>query len=113
MSGQGLLEPAGRSEGNYRLYGEESLERLRFIRAAQDAGFTLQDVTGLLDLRDGKSAPCAEVRGLVEARLLQLETRLRELREAKRTLEGLVKVCREAADPEHCRVIEQLDGRRR
>lgn len=43
----GLLQPDGRTAGNYRLYGKEALECLRFIRAAQATGFTLEDITHL------------------------------------------------------------------
>ena len=62
---RGLLRPDGRSEGNYRMYGEATLERLLFVRSAQVAGFTLTDITALLDFRDGDAAPCKEVQDLI------------------------------------------------
>ena len=55
---RGLVEPDNRSEGNYRLYGPETLERVRFIRAAQATGFTLDDVAMLLDVRVAANAAC-------------------------------------------------------
>ena len=51
---QGLLQPARRAENNYRVYRHDMLQRLRFIRAAQATGFTLDDVRTLLALCDGK-----------------------------------------------------------
>ncbi|HEX9867840.1 MAG TPA: MerR family transcriptional regulator [Candidatus Tectomicrobia bacterium] len=48
----GLLHSDARTAGNYRRYGQETLEYLRFIRAAQRTGFTLEDITALLQLRD-------------------------------------------------------------
>src|SRR5215813_5732090 len=65
----GLLHPDARTAGNYRLYGEDALECLRFIRAAQRTGFTLEDITALLQLRDVTPELCQEVQVLIEARL--------------------------------------------
>lgn len=57
----GLLQAAGRIAGNYRRYGMEALEQLRFIRAAQATGFSLEDVTALLQLRDAPASACQDV----------------------------------------------------
>jgi len=62
-----ILKPSGRSAGNYRVYSEHELERLRFIRAAQATGFRLEDIKALL-----RSAACGKVQGLIEERLFQL-----------------------------------------
>ncbi|MCI0657218.1 MAG: MerR family transcriptional regulator, partial [Acidobacteria bacterium] len=56
-----ILQPEGRTQGNYRIYGPGALERLRFIRAAQSHGFTLDDIESLFAFRDGGTAPCKEV----------------------------------------------------
>jgi DNA-binding transcriptional MerR regulator len=58
----GLVLPEGRSQGNYRLYSDESLRRLRFIRAAQAVGFTLDDVRGFSRVRFAKGRPAAKCR---------------------------------------------------
>ena len=54
----GLVRPAGRTAGNYRVYGEEALECLRFIRAAQATGFALEDISALLNCRRDNTAVC-------------------------------------------------------
>src|SRR5260370_6463702 len=72
----GLVKPSGRSDGNYRLYGEEALERLRLIRAAQATGFTLDDVTLMLSHRHASTSSCREVQGLIESRLLGIQWRM-------------------------------------
>ncbi|MCH8135258.1 MAG: MerR family transcriptional regulator, partial [Proteobacteria bacterium] len=69
---RGLLRPEGRSEGNYRLYGEEAMDRLQFVRSAQAAGFTLSDISALLRFRDGDAAPCKEVQDLITVRPAQV-----------------------------------------
>lgn len=60
----GLLRPEHRSQGNYRLYTKQSLHRLKFIRAAQAIGFTLQDVKTLLGMESGDAQSCAEVQAV-------------------------------------------------
>ena len=65
----GLLLPDDRSGGNYRLYSEASLRRLRFIRSAQSIGFTLDDIQSLLGAQNGTEPSCREVQTLIEQRL--------------------------------------------
>jgi len=104
----GLLRPEGRSAGNYRRYSESSLERLVFIRAAQANGFTLKDVKGLLRLQDGAPAPCGEVQALVEARLRELEERMRELRAFRTVLRAALERCHRGDPSGRCEVLEGL-----
>ena len=104
----GLLKPTGRSEGNYRLYGEEALERLRFIRAAQATGFTLDDVTRMLGHRHASAASCREVQGLIENRLLEIKRRMEDLRHVERVLRSALDACRKTEAPGHCELIDRL-----
>jgi DNA-binding transcriptional MerR regulator len=57
----GLLRPQRRSEGGFRIYGEEAVERLRFIKSAQALGIPLRDVRRILAVRDEGLAPCRHV----------------------------------------------------
>ncbi len=104
----GLLRPAGRTASNYRFYGEESVERLRFIRTAQAAGFRLQDITSLLELRDGTAAPCQEVQVLIEARLNDVANQLEDLQHVQDVLHASLHICRQAEAKGRCEVIENL-----
>ena len=101
----GILRPSGRSAGNYRIYSEAELERLRFIRAAQATGFTLDDIKTLL-----RPAACDRVQGLIEKRLEQVAGRMSELRRVQRVLEGALAECREHEQSGRCRVIEMLSA---
>jgi MerR family mercuric resistance operon transcriptional regulator len=76
----GLVEPEDRSAGNYRLYGEGSLRKLKFIRAAQAIGFTLDDVKALISTSSNTAASCREVQSLIENRLAEVDQRLKDLR---------------------------------
>src|SRR5919112_403439 len=77
---RGLLGRPGRTESNYRVYGESVLERLDFIRRAQAVGFTLDEIGEILsESTDGRS-PCRHVRELARRKLEELDRRLAELR---------------------------------
>jgi DNA-binding transcriptional MerR regulator len=104
----GLLLPDERSGGNYRLYTETSLRRLRFIRAAQSVGFTLDDIQTLLGAQNGTEPSCREVQALIEQRLAEIETRLRELQDVRRLLRSSLRKCRANKRPQCCHAIESL-----
>lgn len=104
----GLLDRPSRTYSGYRVYGEDVLERLAFIRQAQALGFSLDEIRRIVeDARKGQS-PCEEVREIVRRRMQELDERLRELhrhrKELKQTLEEWDKVGRA---PGHiCGLIE-------
>lgn len=87
----GLLDRPSRTYSGYRVYGEDVLERLVFIKQAQALGFSLDEIRRIIDdARKGES-PCDEVREIVRRRMEELDERLRELhryrKELKATLE--------------------------
>jgi MerR family mercuric resistance operon transcriptional regulator len=104
----GLLRATGRTAGNYRFYSEEALERLRFIRAAQVTGFTLEDITALLNLRDGTTAVCQAVQTLIEERLSDVDKRMADLRHVESVLKASLEMCRQSNQNGRCEVITQL-----
>ncbi len=107
-----LLRPSGRTGSNYRYYGQPELERLLFIRAAHAAGFTLSDISTLLELRDGSLEPCAEVQALIENRLDEIAGRMAEFRRVQRELKSALALCRAACRPSTCEVLDQLSAAR-
>ena len=108
---RGLLRPATREgSGNYRAYGKDELERLRFIRAAQASGFALEDVATLLALRDGRTAPCREVQDLIECRLTDVVKRLNDLARVERVLKASLKLCQQNERRGRCKVIDTLSA---
>jgi len=72
---RGLLEPEQRTAARYRLYGPGALPKSRFIRASQTRGFTLEDTSKLLELRDGNADPCGEAQEFVGSRLDEQATK--------------------------------------
>ncbi|MDP6478809.1 MAG: heavy metal-responsive transcriptional regulator [Phycisphaerales bacterium] len=103
-----LLQPEARSGGNYRVYDEDALERLRFIRSSQAAGFTLADIGALLRFRDGNAAPCQEVQDLIKTRLDRVHEELEHLSKVEALLRNWMRVCKAAQRTGRCGVLEGL-----
>ena len=104
----GLLDRPSRTYSGYRVYGEDVLERLAFIKQAQALGFSLDEIRQIVDDARRGESPCDEVREIVRRRMEELDERLRELqrhrRELKATLEEWDRVGRA---PGHvCGLIE-------
>lgn len=107
--GRGLLQPDQRTMSSYRLFGAGALQRLRFIRAAQEAGFTLEDISQLLALREGEADPCGEVQAVIEARLSVLDDELKRLRRVRKVLRESLDWCRKPRAKGCCEAIARLD----
>ena len=88
---RGLLPEPPRPHGEVRRYGGEDVKRLRFIRSAQAAGFTLNEIKELLDL--DASDDRARARALAQARVAALDERIEELRRAREALAALASAC--------------------
>ena len=82
----GLLDRPARTESGYRLYAEETLERLSFIRRAQVLGFSLAEIRQIIEERRAGASPCANVREIVRGRLRELDERVAEMRRYRREL---------------------------
>lgn len=88
---RGLLPEPPRPPGEVRRYGDLDLKRLRFIRSAQAAGFTLNEIKELLDLDAADDR--ARARELAQARVAAIDAKIEELRQARDALAGLASAC--------------------
>lgn len=104
----GLVTPEDRSYGNYRLYSDDSLRKVNFIRAAQAIGFTLDDVKALLPNEDGCVPVCGDVQGLIEDRLADIEQRLKDMRHVRKVLKSALDQCHQQKKTDCCHVVEGL-----
>lgn len=102
----GLVPTPQRSYGSFRHYPKESLMRLRFIKRAQQLGFTLDEVAVLLDLSDGTH--CEETRELAERKLAVVERKLADLTAIRDVLGELITACRRGSAATGCSIIESL-----
>ncbi len=105
-----LLPHAGRTNGGFRLYTPEAIERLRFIKQAQEMGFSLDEIGELLS--SGGAAECQRVRDLLRAKLDELDERIRAMQKFHRTLADHLAACerelRLRGKAAHCPVIVEI-----
>ncbi len=107
---QGLLEEPRRRMSGYREYDETVIPRLRFIRRAKQLGFTLGEIKELLALRLDRAASCSRVKQRAEAKIADIESKLKSLRRMKRALIDLSQACDDTAPTSQCPILNALDG---
>lgn len=105
-----LLPKPQRRLSGYRDYGPDAVERLRFIRRAKDLGFTLEEIRELLALSTDRERGVKTVKQRAEARLDEVEQRIRELQRMKRGLKQLIDACPGHGALEHCPILRALGG---
>jgi DNA-binding transcriptional MerR regulator len=105
-----LLTPTTRSDGNYRQYDSAALQRLRFIRAAQATGFSIEDIRELLSLTHSDDPPCDDVLSLMTNRLAEVRERLKKLRHVERVLSKALNECCSGKTIDLCGEINRLKG---
>ena len=103
----GLLPAPGRSSGGYRLYENDHLKRLNFVRRARTLGFSIVQVRALLRLAEERKRPCAEVRAVAEAHLQDVRAKIADLRRMERVLKATVARC-SAGGRTNCPLIVAL-----
>lgn len=108
---RGILQQPERRPSGYRVYTGETVRVVRFIKRAQQLGFTLDECEQLLQLRDDDTRACAEVRDAAQAKVDDIDAKIRDLRKMKRALVALVKTCSEDASTRECQIIDALDAR--
>jgi Hg(II)-responsive transcriptional regulator len=107
---RGLLEePARDGPGAYRHYGEDAVARLRFIRRAKELGFTLKEIGELLALRAEPGAGAADVKRRAEAKVADIEGRVRDLLRMQETLLRLAESCPGHGPLDDCPILAALD----
>lgn len=103
----GLLPEPSRTEGNYRAYEPEHLNRLSFIRRARDLGFSLDQVRALLTLADDRTQPCAAVDAIANEHRAEIDKKIRDLQALKAELDRIIDQCTCGTVAE-CQIIETL-----
>ena len=108
---EGLLRPAARSSGNYRIYQRDAAERLTFVGAAQAAGFELDEINAILALETDR-VTCARANRLVSERLVALRGQMLKLRQLERVLQKIQRGCVGQPDDAPCVVKDAFVLRR-
>jgi len=103
---RGLLAEPQQTRGAYRVYGEAELARLRAIRRAQQLGFSLEEIDGLLALNADTDRDHA--REAAQAKIALIDSRIRQLHEMRDALAELVDCCRHTSAPSPCPILRAL-----
>ena len=106
---RGLLPSPNRTASGYRLYDEDSISRIRFVRRAKDLGFTLDEIEVLLKLQD-KGGRKSEVRAITRRKLEQINAKMADLERMRGVLESLAAECNGQGNVTTCPIIEAIAG---
>lgn len=103
----GLLPAAGRTFAGYRIYRDNDVHTLKFIRRARDLGFSIREITALVGLWQNRRRTSSEVKKLVERQVLQLDEKIHALQAMRHTLSHLAGNCHGDSRPD-CPILDDL-----
>lgn len=106
---EGLLPAPKRTLSGYRQYGDEAVRIVRFIKRAQELGFTLREAKELLKLRSAGPKRAAMARLAAESKLIDIDEKIRDLTAIRAALSSLVETCACAGGPLSCPILEALE----
>ena len=107
---EGLLTPTTKTGAGYRLYNEDAVRRLRFIKQAQHCGFSLSEIRELLTLKNSNAACCKDVRSVAIDKKLQLAHKIKALQIMSQALTELITICNDEAKPlDECPILAALE----
>ena len=106
---RGLLPRPPRRTSGYREFPDEAVRVVRFVKRAQDLGFTLDEIAELLKLRNDRRRDRGRIRTVARTRVREIEGKIAELQAMKQALSHLIHCCENGATLE-CPIIEALDG---
>ncbi len=105
----GLLPRPPRTQSGYRIFPDDAVRRLQFIQRAQDLGFSLKEIRNLLGLRLRPGTRCADVRERAEAKIAEIDVKIRSLQAMRKALVRLVGACSGGGPVSDCPILESLD----
>ena len=109
---EGILLPAGKTEAGYRLYGDDAVRRVRFIKHAQQCGMTLSEIRQLLDLKEDNCSCCGDVRSLALRIKMHIEEKIQAMQTMAEALTELIEICTAVDRPlDECHILTALESR--
>lgn len=107
---QGLLPKPPRTPSGYRIFPPETVRRVQFIKRAQELGFTLKQIRELLALSLDPDTRCGDVRRRAEEKLVDIDQKIKDLRQIKQTLTRLASACPGRGKTSDCPILASLDS---
>lgn len=106
---EGLLPEPPRLASGYRMFPQDAVRRVRFIKRAQELGFTLSEIKELLALRIDRERGSAGVQKLAQAKIEDIEQKIRTLQSMKKVLKQLAERCPGCGPTSECPILESLE----
>jgi len=106
---KGLLPKPPRTASGYRVFPADAVRRLRFIKRAQELGFSLKEIRDLLSLRMRPGTSRADIQARAHAKVADIEEKIRTLKAMKKALHGLTEHCDGCGPLDECPILQSLD----
>ena len=106
---QGLVEEPPRKGTRHRRYPPEAVARIRFIRGAQNLGFSLKEIEDLMGLRISPGASKADVKARAEAKVAEIQVKMEDLQRMRDTLLRLIGACDGSGTLDDCPILDAFD----
>jgi Hg(II)-responsive transcriptional regulator len=107
---RGLLPEPDRSDSGYRSYDADAVRTVRFVKCAQQLGFSLEEIDTLLHLAAGGPDSCESAKTLASERLVQLDDKIARLTAMRDSLRQLVLTCQRGPEQRECPLLDALDS---
>jgi len=105
-----LIPDPDRMDSGYRLFSQRHIDQIRFIKRAQELGFTLSEIKDLLDLRMDETTSCSEIKKEAEQKWQDVVSKIEDLKRIKKTLTSLIDSCNSSGPKGDCPILEALEG---
>ena len=105
-----LITKPERRRSGYRIFTQQQIDEIRFIKRAQELGFTLREIKGMLALRLDRNISCEEVRAEAEKKVQAVDRKIEDLEKIKKVLTDLIDSCRMNTQTGACVILNALEG---
>lgn len=106
-----LLPKPPRLPSGYRMFPDQTVHRIRFIKHAQELGFSLAEIRELLSIQIDPGKECSDVKRLAKAKIADIDEKIRTLESMKRVLSGLTQLCPGRGPSSECPILESIDAK--
>ncbi len=106
---RGLIPKPHRRDSGYREYSDETSKRILFIKRAKNLGFSLNEIDELLSLKIDPKTTCSDIKMKAEAKMSDVECKIKDLQHIKKVLNKLTKACSGEGPADECPILEALE----
>jgi len=107
---RGLIPKPDRRSSGYRIFTRRHIDQIKFIKRAQELGFTLSEIKELLELRMDENSSCSQIKREAQVKYQNVVEKIRDLQRIKETLAGLIDTCSGKGPKGECPILGALEG---